>query len=110
MITVFNKLEQQATFPGGVSAWAQFLRKNLKANMPVDEGWSAGTYTLIVRFIVAKDGSISDVVAENYKNSKTAQMCVDFIKNGPKWVPGRQNNRVVNSYKKQPITFVVQEQ
>jgi N-acetylmuramoyl-L-alanine amidase len=109
-VTVFNKLEQEATFPGGVAEWGQFLRKNLKAYMPVDEGWSAGTYTLIIKFIVAKDGSISDVIAENYKNSKTAQMCIDLIKNGPKWIPGRQNNRVVNSYRKQPITFVVQKQ
>lgn len=107
---VFNKLEQEATFPGGTSAWSKYLRENLNANMPVDEGWSAGTFTIIVRFVVSKDGSISDVVSENYKGSKTAQMCVDFIKNGPKWLPGRQNNRIVNSYKKQPITFVVQEQ
>ncbi|HSN59771.1 MAG TPA: N-acetylmuramoyl-L-alanine amidase, partial [Ferruginibacter sp.] len=109
-VTVFNKLEQEATFPGGAAGWSKYLRENLNANMPVDEGWSGGTFKVIVRFVVSKDGSISDVVAENYIGTKTAQMCVDFIKNGPKWIPGRQNNRVVNSYKKQPITFVVQEQ
>ena len=51
--------------------------------MPVVEGWSEGTYKLIVKFILAKDGTISDVAVENFTNSKTAQMCIDFIKNSP---------------------------
>ena len=107
---VFNKLEEEASFPGGKDAWTAYLRQNLNANMPVDEGWSAGTFQVMIKFIVSKDGSISDVVAENYSGSKTAQMCVDFIKKGPRWIPGKQNNLIVNSYKKQPITFVIQDQ
>ena len=63
----------------------------------------------MVRFIVAKDGSESDVITENYAGSKTAEMYVDIIKKGPKWLPGKQNDLVVTSYKKQPITFVVSE-
>ena len=77
--------------------------------MPVDEGWKTGTYKVMVRFIVAKDGSVSEVTTENYATSKTAEMCVDIIKKGPKWIPGKQNDLVVTSYKKQPITFVVSE-
>ena len=107
---VFNKLEEEASFPGGKDAWTAYLRQNLNANMPLDEGWSAGTFQVMIKFIVSKDGSISDVVAENYSGSKTAQMCVDFIKKGPRWIPGKQNNLIVNSYKKQPITFVIQDQ
>jgi hypothetical protein len=38
------------------------------------------------------------LVAENYKNSKTAQMCIDLIKSGPKWVPGK-TKRVVTLIK-----------
>ena len=75
--------------------------------MPLEDKWAAGTYTVIVKFVVAKDGSVSNVVTENYTNSKTAQMCVDLIKSGPKWVPCSQKNAIVKSYKKQSITFVV---
>ncbi len=107
---IFTKVEYEAEFPGGSSSWIAYLRKNLNATMPVDEGWSEGTFTVIIRFIVAKDGSISDVIAENYTGSKTAQMCIDLIKNGPKWKSAKQNGRIVTSYKKQPLTFVVAEQ
>jgi protein TonB len=99
-------LEQEAKFPGSRAAWKQFLRQNLKADMPLEDKWATGTYTVIVKFVVAKDGSVSNVVTENYTNSKTSQMCVDLIKSGPKWVPGSQKNAVVRSYRKQPITFV----
>jgi N-acetylmuramoyl-L-alanine amidase len=106
---VFNKLEQEAEFPGGSKAWLAYLRQNLNANTPVDEGWKAGTFKVVVSFIVNKDGSLREVVAENYAGSKTAQACIDLIKNGPLWIPGKQNGYTVTSYKKQPITFVIEE-
>ncbi len=62
----------------------------------------------MLQYIVHKDGSVSDIVALNYKDSKTAQHCIDLIKNGPKWEPAIQNGKPVNAYKKQPITFVIE--
>lgn len=106
---VFNKSEKEAEFPGGKEAWTTYLRKNLNANIPVDEGWAAGTFKVMVKFIVDKDGSLREITTENYKGTKTAQACIELIKNGPKWIPAMQKGIAVNSYKKQPITFVVQE-
>ena len=34
---------------------------------------------------------------------------VKVIKKGPKWTPALQNGRNVNAYRRQPITFQVQE-
>ena len=106
---VFVKLEEEAAFPGGAEGWRTYLRANLNANMPVDEGWKPGKYVLIMKFIVNQDGTVSNVVAENHARSKTAEMCVNFIKNGPKWIPGKQNGYAVASYRKQPITFVISD-
>ena len=106
---MFVNLENEAEFPGGAAAWENYLNMNLNANMPLDERWKTGTYKVMGRFIVAKDGSVSEVTTENYATSKTAEMCMDIIKKGPKWIPGKQNDLVVTSYKKQPITFVVSE-
>ena len=105
----FYPIGTGSKIPGGRAAWTQFLRQNLKADMPLEDKWAAGTYTVIVKFVVAKDGSVSNIVTENYTNSKTAQMCVDLIKSRPKWVPGSQKNAVVGSDRKQPITFVVKK-
>lgn len=107
---IFNKVEVEAEFPGGNAAWSRYLKNNLNANTPVDNGASEGTYTVIVRFIVSKDGSISDVVAETKHGYGMEAEAIKIIKKGPSWKPALQNGRNVNAYRRQPITFVVAEQ
>ncbi|MBL7703785.1 MAG: hypothetical protein JNM14_16165 [Ferruginibacter sp.] len=108
--TIFLKTETSPAFTGGDEAWRKYLFANLKASMPVDEGWKAGKYTIIVKFIVHNDGTVSDVTTENYIGTKTAQHCISIITNAPRWQPAVQNGKKVNAYKKQPITFVIEEQ
>ncbi|MBP9097889.1 MAG: energy transducer TonB [Ferruginibacter sp.] len=106
---VFNKVEVEASFPGGEAAWRRYLQNNLDANTPIDNGAPEGTYSVIVRFIVSRDGSISDVVAETKHGYGMEAEAVKIIKKGPKWTPALQNGRNVNAYRRQPITFVVAE-
>ena len=107
---IFNKVEVEAAFPGGESAWVKYLRKNLDPNVPIDNGAPEGTYQVVVRFVVSKDGSISDVQAETTHGYGMEQEAIKIIKKGPKWTPALQNGRNVNAYRRQPITFVVSEQ
>jgi len=106
---VFNKVEVEASFPGGDAGWTRYLKNNLDANVPIDNSAPEGTYQVIVRFIVSKDGSISDVVAETKHGYGMEQEAVRAIKKGPNWKPALQNGRNVNAYRRQPITFVVSE-
>jgi len=106
---VFNKVEVEAEFPGGNAAWVRYLKNNLDANTPVDNGAPENTYQVIVRFIVSRDGSISDVVAETKFGYGMEAEAVKVIKKGPRWTPALQNGRHVNAYRRQPITFVVSE-
>ncbi|MEP7254599.1 MAG: M56 family metallopeptidase [Ferruginibacter sp.] len=105
---VFTKTEVSPQFTGGDAAWRNYLQKNLNANTPLDEGWKSGKYTVIVKFIVHTDGTVTDVTTENYKSSKTAKECIRIITNAPKWLPAIQNGKNVNAYKRQPITFVIE--
>ena len=105
-----NKTEVEASYPGGQAAWIRYLKSKLNANEPVDNGAPPGVYQVIVRFIVSKDGSISDVKAETSHGYGMEEEAVRVIKNGPKWVPALQNGRNVNAYRRQPITFQVQEE
>ena len=105
---VFTKVEIEAEFPGGASAWTKFVRNNINAEIPIENEAPEGTYSVIVRFIVSKDGSISDVVAETKHGFGMEQEAIRAIKKGPKWTPAQQNGRYVNAYRRQPITFVVQ--
>ena len=67
----------------------------------------AGTYTVNVRFLVEKDGSISDVVALNDPGYGLAKAAEKVVKTGPKWTPGQQGGKTVRSYHTQPINFVI---
>lgn len=107
---IFNKVEVEAAFPGGEQAWVRYLRKNLDPNVPIDNGAPEGTYQVIIRFIVSKEGTISDVQSETGHGYGMEQEAMKIIKKGPKWTPALQNGRNVNAYRRQPITFVVQEQ
>jgi protein TonB len=107
---IFTKVENEAEFPGGQQAWVRYLQKNLNANAPVDNGAAPGTYQVIVKFIVSKDGSISDVQPETKHGFGMEDEAVKIIKRGPKWTPALQNGRNVNAYRRQPITFIVEEQ
>ena len=106
---IFTKVEVDASYPGGENSWRRYLSNNLDASVPGNEGAPPGTYTVIVRFIVAKDGSVSDVVAETDHGYGMEKESVRAIKKSGKWTPAIQNGRNVTAYKRQPITWVVQE-
>ena len=106
---IFTKVEVDASYPGGESSWRRYLTNNLDSEVPGSNGAGAGTYTVIVRFIVAKDGSVSDVVAETNHGYGMEQESVRAIKKSGKWKPAVQNGRNVTAYKRQPITWLVQE-
>jgi periplasmic protein TonB len=107
---IFEKVEIEAAFQGGESAWRKYLERNLNPSAPVDNGAPEGTYTVYVQFVVSKDGSISDVRALTKHGYGMEEEAVRVIKKGPKWTPAIQNGRQVNAYRKQPITFQVQSE
>lgn len=106
---IFTKVEKEAEFPGGEAAWRNYLQKNLNASTPVDNGAAGGKYTVIVKFVVSKDGSLSDVQCENDPGFGMCQEAVRVIKKTKNWTPALQNGRNVNAYRRQPITFLVEE-
>ncbi|MCX6300527.1 MAG: hypothetical protein NTY72_15710, partial [Bacteroidetes bacterium] len=107
---VFTVSQVPASFPGGLSAWVKYLERNLNRDLPVKNGAVVGKYTVIVSFIVDKNGGISDVKAENDPGYGTAEEAKRMIIKGPNWVPATQNGLNVVYRHKQSITFVVSEE
>jgi TonB-dependent SusC/RagA subfamily outer membrane receptor len=106
---VFTKPEVEASV--NKKEWRTFLEKNLQ---PVIEyaagnGMPTGQYTVNLRFLVKKDGSITDFKALNDPGYGLVQKVLAIIPNSPQWKPAEQNGEPVNSYHTQPITFVISE-
>lgn len=106
---IFTKVEVEAAFPGGEAAWRNYLSKNLDTNTPIDNGAPGGKYTVTVKFVVSRDGSLSDVTCENDPGFGMCQEAIRVIKKTKNWTPAIQNGRNVNAYRRQPITWVVEE-
>ena len=104
---IFVKVEVEAAFPGGVTEWKKYLQINIDATVPVKNGAKAGTYTVVVQFIVHKDGRVSDVRALTNHGFGMEEEAMRLIKKGPHWIPAIQNGHQVTAYRKQPITFVI---
>lgn len=107
---ILTIVEIPASVVGGDAAWRKYLERNLRANIPVDNGAPQGMYQVVVQFVVSVDGSISAVKALTSHGYGMEQEAVRVISKGPKWKPGIQNGRPVKSYHKQPITFMVTEE
>jgi len=107
---VFEKVEVEASFKGGEKEWRRYLERNLDANTPVENGAPEGQYTVVVQFIVDKEGKISDVKATTNHGYGMEEEATKIIRKGPAWVPAVQNGRNVKAYRKQPITFVVAQE
>jgi antitoxin component YwqK of YwqJK toxin-antitoxin module len=106
---IFTGNDREAEFPGGTKGWTGFLRQNLNANVPVDNGAKEGTWQVLVRFTVKQDGSIEDITAETNHGHGMEQEVISTIKKGPKWIPAIRFGKTVDSYRRQPATFVVSE-
>src|SRR6476469_2746109 len=106
---VFEKVEIEASVD--VKQWRRHLESQLQRYIEdaASQGMNPGNYTVQVRFLVEKDGSITDVKALNDPGYGLGKGAEDVVKRGPRLSPGEQNGRKVRSYHTQPITFVVSE-
>ena len=103
---VFTSVQIEAEFPGGPGAWKKYLERNLNTAVPSDNGAPEGKYTVVVTFLVDKNGNISDVQADQGPYG-TKDEAIRVIKKGPPWKPAVQNGHNVAYRAKQAITFVV---
>ncbi|MBC8032525.1 MAG: TonB family protein [Chitinophagaceae bacterium] len=100
----FTKVEIESEYPGGQPAWRRYLNKTFRYPDEAVENEIQGT--VVVQFIVDREGNVSDVVAISGPNDGGLRdEAIRVIKKSGKWTPAVQNGRQVKSYKKQPITF-----
>lgn len=105
---VFTKVEIEAQFPGGAGAWTKYVSRAISSS--IDEFTESDYGTVVVKFIVSKDGTISNVEATTMKGTKLAEIATNSIRKGPKWTPAQQNGRMVNAYRLQPVTLTNPDQ
>lgn len=102
---VYLQVEIPAEYPGGKAALKKFLSENLQyPPITHDEEINGKCY---LRFLVHVSGEISDITV--VKGVEKCPECdaeaVRVVKKMPKWIPGKVNEKAVNTYFIFPLAF-----
>ncbi|MFC2654064.1 MAG: energy transducer TonB [Segatella salivae] len=100
---VFDVVEVMPQFPGGQIAMMKYIMENIKYPKQAMKEGIQGRVT--VRFIVEKDGSISDVKPILSVHPLLNKEAVRVVKSMPKWTPGKHNGKPVRVRFNLPVMF-----
>lgn len=103
--SVFTKVEVEAEFPGGETAWNEYIRTAIEKNIKKIMRNKPSVGTCEVQFIVDRDGGITNVEALTMKSTTLAEVFTNAIKKGPKWKPATINGKPVKAWRRQKVTF-----
>ena len=93
-------------FPGGMGEAMKFLAKNIKYPVAAQQAKIGGR--VIVQFVVARDGSVSDVKVVRGVSPELDAEAIRVVSMMPKWIPGKQRGKAVAVKYTMPIMFRLQ--
>jgi len=101
-------VEEEADFPGGFAEMAKFINENIDYPQEAIDLGIKGRVT--VRFVVEKDGRISNVsVATPLAGCKACdKAAVKVVEKMPPWKAGKNGGREVRTWVTLPVKFEVQ--
>ena len=99
----FTVVQKIPEFPGGWSAFMQWLTKNLKYPESARKNRVQGT--VVVSFIVNKDGSIASAKVSTSADPVLDAEALRVMKMMPKWKPGMDRNKVCRTMIAVPVVF-----
>ena len=100
-------LERYPEFPGGMEAFAKFLRKNLRYPEMAREAGVSGK--VFLSFVVERDGRLSDIKILRGLGYGCDAEAIRVFKKSPAWKAGVQNNRPVRVLYTIPLVFQLDE-
>ena len=105
--SIFQVVEIQPEFPGGMAELMKYLQKNIRYPKVCKEQGLQGR--VIVQFVVNTDSTISDVKVVKPVNPHFDQEALRVVKAMPKWKPGTQHGKPVRVRFTLPVTFRLPE-
>ncbi|GHE23083.1 energy transducer TonB [Sphingobacterium griseoflavum] len=100
---IFKAVEVMPEPPGGMKAFVQWVGKNY--NYPEAALQQGVKGSIVVSFVVERDGSLTDINVIRDLSFGTGQEAVRVLQKAKKWAPGVQNGRTVRVSYTLPITL-----
>lgn len=100
---IFTEVEKKPSFPEGQTAMNKFIRDNLNYPVTAFEEKKQGRVT--VRFVVRKNGEITDATVLRGFDSECEKEALRLVNSMPKWIPGKKDGKNVDVYFTLPLIF-----
>ena len=94
---------EQPSFPGGGSAFRDFISKNLRYPIFAKENGIQGRVR--VSFIVEKDGSLTDFIITRSVDPSLDKEAIRVLQSMPKWNPGKLDGQYVTVINSEDVIF-----
>ena len=98
---VYVVVENQPKFPGGMTALFNYLEESVVHPESVSE--ISGR--VVLRFVVNKDGSITDIEVVKKLHPDLSKEAIRVVQEMPLWQPGYQDGVPVRVYYTLPVRF-----
>ena len=104
---IYDTPEIMPEYPGGMDGLRTYLQENLTVPEKYQNMETAAQYRVMVKFVVAEDGSITNVEVPKPEPAKKDlnDEAVRVVKGMPKWKPGTVNGKPVKVKYVLPIVF-----
>lgn len=100
---VFQVVEVQAEFPNGNDKLLSWIASNIQYPQDAKDNKIEGKVS--TRFVVEKDGTISEIIILRSLYPSLDEEAKRIIQSMPKWKPAKSNGKAVRSYFSLPIEF-----
>lgn len=104
---IFTTVEENPSFPDGLKNMYQYIARNLRYPEPARRAHVQGK--VFVKFVVRKDGSVSDLHVLKGIGFGCDEETVRVLGSMPKWTPGKQSGKPVSVYFTMPVNFILEE-
>lgn len=105
-VDIFNAVSSQPMYPGGITAFHKYLGENVQ--YPAKSKLNNIEGVVNVRFVIEKDGSISNVEIISSPADDLGQEAIRVLLASPKWKPAMQNGIAVSYKYTITINFTLQ--
>lgn len=99
----FVSVEIMPQYPGGDNALMDYISTNIK--YPEEAVRDNVQGRVVIRFVVSKTGTIKDVTIIRSLDPRCDEEAKRVVEGMTKWIPGKQNSKVVDVYYTLPILF-----
>lgn len=100
---IFVFVEEYPSYPGGEEALYKYLGENIQyPDVARDNGI---TGTVVIRFVVEKDGSITKAAIAREIGGGCGKEALRVVNAMPKWKPGKQSGKAVRTEFTLPVQF-----